>query len=203
LPQQKKPKWRDDPRRAALARWAALYAALAGASAVALIGLYQLWWLALIGLLAGTAGVVLALLERSGRDRSLAGELLGMAGLSAAVPAAYYVSSGAFEVRIAGLWVLAALIFCGGVLHVRHVVGRLGLTPSVAFHAGAVLTAAAAGHLGLLPSFAFMALLPALLRAAGPMLRPNRPPPTIRRLGLQELGYGLLFVVLTVLCYRF
>jgi hypothetical protein len=194
---------RDDPRRRVLAIWVAGYALVAGAAGLALVVGLRLWWLVPIGALAGTAGAVMTLLERSGRDRTLGGEVLGMVGLSLAIPAAYTVSLGSADGCMVFLWLLGAMAFATSVLHVRHVLGRLGTLPSVGGHAAAVLVAAVGGALGLLPQLAFVALLPALARAAWPVLRPPQGRPAVRRLGFEELGYGIVFVLLAAATYRF
>jgi hypothetical protein len=190
-----------DARRQSLLGWGAMYALLAALPLILLLLVYHLWLLVPLGALAVSAGLAMTLLERARRDRTLWGEMAGMVGLSASVPAAGYVSGGVLDPRVMAVWLLAVLVFCGGVLHVRHVVRRGNRTGavSVSFHILALGVAAGIGQLGLIPQFAFLALLPAVLRSIWPLLQPAGRKVPVRRLGLEELGYGAVFVLLAVL----
>jgi len=196
----------DDPRRPVAACWTALCLSIAGLALGALLLLSRLWLLVPVGALAAGAGGVMTLLERRRWDRTLAGEMVGMAGLAVAAPAAAYVSSGAYGPNVAGVWLLASLVFCGSVLHVRHLArpGRAGNAgwASLAFHILAVALVAAVARLGLVPSLAFLALVPAAARAAWPVVVPRLTRPSIRRLGFEELAYSALFVVLAVALFH-
>lgn len=196
------PRWRGGAHLG----WAGLYGAIAAGSLAALVLVYHLWLVLPLGALAGAAGVALTLLERARRDRTLGGEILGMMGLSVATPTAYYVAGGASLTAGLGLWLLALLMFCGGVVHVRQVARQTSSSlPSRLYHCSALALALGLGLLGVVPTAAFLALAPATVRAAlGPhMVRPEAGGPRgIRRLGFTELAHGVLFVVIAVLVFR-
>lgn len=168
---------------------------------------------------AGVAAVPAAvslLIERRRQEFSAAGELVGVAGLSLAVPAAEYVGAGVFTGRTVGLWLLSLAFFVGGVLHVRYLVRRrldgMGPSaarwragwPSVVYHVAAVAGAAALGPAGggLLPWAAPLALLTATARAVWAVARRRPAPMPVWQIGRQELAQGLLFVALAIVAYR-
>lgn len=211
----------DDPRRRVWLAWATLYALVVALSVVPLSFAYDLRLLLPLGAVAGLTGVAVTALERSRRDRTLGGELLGMIGLCVALPLAYVVSEGSSWVTAAGLWLLALLMFCGGVFHVRHLcrAGRGGpangppdaspgramsgsARASLLYHLGAMALVLGLGAAGLMPSAAFLALAPAAARAAWSALQPPPTRPNVRRLGFSELAHGVLFTLLAVAVFR-
>ena len=110
-----------DRRRGHVAGWAAAYLAASALLSVALVLWYERWLVIAFGLLAAAFGAASLALERRRQDCTLTGELIGMLGLSLAVPAAAYAATGAFHARTVGLWAVSALFFTGGVFHVRCV----------------------------------------------------------------------------------
>jgi len=194
-----------DPRRRGLLLWLAGYGALTGVPVALLLLVYHRWMLLPVGTVAVLAGLILTILERTRRDRSLLGELVGMVGLSSAVPAAACAATGALSGQVLAVWLLAALVFCGGVFHVRHVVrgreqaGHTGAV-SLLYHLLANLVPLALGTASVLPQWTFLALVPATLRAAWAVAFPRRI--SIRRLGFEELAYGAVFVVVAVFTVR-
>lgn len=201
-----------DPRRGALLRWAGAYSLVAVISAAPLLLRDHLWWLAPAGAVAGGIGLTMTLLERARQDRTLPGELAGIIGLSVAAPMAYCASGGSSLTVGLGLWVLTALMFCGGVFHVRQVARRASSRlSSTAYHLAAVIVTLALAAAGWLPAAACLALAPATVRAAWSELRPAQHhahlrlasrAEGIRRLGFQELAHGVLFVITSVLVFR-
>lgn len=165
---------------------------------------------------AAVPAVVSLLIERRRQEFSVVGELVGVAGLSLAVPAAEYVGAGAFTDRTVGLWLLAVAFFVGGVLHVRYLVRRrldgMGAAgarwragwPSAVYHIAVMAGAAALGPAGggLLPGAAPLALLPATARAVWAVARRRPAPLPVRQIGRRELAQGLLFVALAIAAYR-
>lgn len=196
----------SDPRRRTAAMWTALCLIVAAGATAVLLLVARLWLLAPVGLLAAAAGLAMTLFEQRRWDRTLAGEMVGMAGLAVAAPAAAYVSRGAFGPGVVAVWLLATLVFCGSVLHVRYLARPRAAAAagwaSLVFHVLATGLVAASARFGLVPPLGFVALIPAMARAAWPVLAPRAPRPTIRRLGFQELAYSVLFVVATVIIFR-
>lgn len=146
-------------------------------------------------------------------EMSLPGEMLGMAGLSLAAPAAEAVATGGVSERTVGLWLLSLMFFEASVLHVRHVVRdqracrqniqqriSTGIS-SMLFHIGAMSLATLLARFGWIPHLAPLALIPALLKSALPILVRRTGPVRIVRVGLVELGHTVAFVALCSFLY--
>jgi hypothetical protein len=199
----------DDNRKRALRRTVAAGVALA-VPAVALVAFCDRPWLAPLGLAAATLALAHIGYERAGREREAVPELLGMVALSAAAPAAAYCATGTLSMQTLGLWVLAALFFCGSVFHVRYVVrrqraragplgGRLRAGwQSLVYHWAALGGAAVLAATDWLPALGFAALLPAVARATGAVACRATGPTAIRRIGFAELAYAILFAAGTI-----
>jgi hypothetical protein len=84
---------------------------LAGSAgcALPLLLVWELWWLAAFGAVA-------AALAFRKTERSIAMQLLAIAGLTMTAPAAWYVATGKLDYR---LWLLNVLYFAGGVFYVK------------------------------------------------------------------------------------
>lgn len=142
-------------------------------------------------------------------EMSLSGELLGMAGLSIAAPAAEAVASGGISERSVGLWVLSLVFFETSVFHVRHVVRdhracmgpleariQAGL-PSVAAHLTGFAVLAVLAANSHLPRLAPLVLLPVLIKALWTVAARESQPVRIKRVGLMELAHTIVFVGLS------
>jgi hypothetical protein len=205
---------RKDPR------WRAVSAgglALAGLSAmlmgVLVVG-YGRWGLVIVAAGAGLLVLASVVIERRHRDRTAWGELVGVAGLSSAIPLASYARTGALDGPLLGLWLLGLLYFSGSVFHVRFIVRRWRLRrgpfverlraglPSVVYHLAALGAVVALGTLGWTPKWVAVALVPVTAKALWALRRGGDTPPAIRSLGFTELGHSILFAVLAVVAYR-
>ncbi|MCB0219343.1 MAG: YwiC-like family protein [Chrysiogenetes bacterium] len=139
-------------------------------------------------------------------EMSLPGELLGMAGLSLAAPAAEAVASGGISERSLGLWVLSLVFFETSVFHVRHVVrhhracmGPLATRiqagmPSVAAHLVGLAVLAILAATSHLPRLAPLVFVPVLLKALWTIAARESRPVRIKRIGLMELAHTIVFV---------
>jgi len=203
-----------DDRRGQVLGWAAVYGIVAGGCGAGLVVAYGLTLLVGIALVAAVfAGVSMAL-ERLRLDRTAWGEVVGTVGLSLAVPAAAYCTTGELGLEALGLWAISALFFCASVPHVRLVVRskptaampagdrwRRG-AGSVVFHGLALGAVAALSMAEVAPRLATLALLPVCAKALLPVVRPPEKTPSIKRVGFVELGHSVLFAVLVVVVYR-
>jgi hypothetical protein len=206
---------RLDPAFSASIRWATVFIALGGLFGLALVGLYQRWGLLP---LAGSAAIFLLLdlyLQRRRLDRTTWGELIGIAGLSITGPGAYIALLGVFDKAAFALWLLPFLYSGSSVFYVKMKVRqRLSkkqvLSWGEKWSAGAtsalylgLLLAVTAGLslLGAVPLFAGLAFLP-LVGKVGAGIGHLEPNLSIRRLGLRELAYSLLFATLLVLIFH-
>ncbi len=189
--------------------WVAVEGALAG-----LAGAW-LWLgagLTLLPVFGLVTGALLALhLQRVGRrsERTVFGEIVGIAGLTLTLPGALYVMNGRLGADAAWLWALHVAYFVGGIFYVKARVsgfvgraeaGRWRLASDL-YHVVAVLGANLAGLAGWIPPLASAALLPALIRALwGVRQLPERL--NMRRIGYGEVIVTVLFVVLLVAGWR-
>jgi len=187
--------------------------AIVSVGAVAGLALAGLLWagrnrdLWLIGIMAGVAFVAQALLKRRGRRFRMLSEMVGILGLTASAPAAYYVVTGKFGATAWMLW-LANLAFAGDQvhyvqfrIHTAYVEGfRSKLERGWTFAVGQVVMAAllAVGCFrGFMPWAALVAFVPILFR--GWLYFFQKPGPlVVRRLGWNELAQAVSFCVLFV-----
>lgn len=186
---------------------------IAGLGAVAALALGALLWawqnplLWLIGAAAGAAFVGQALLKKLGRHTRMLSEMVGIVGLTASAPAAYYAMTGRFGASACMLWMMN-LIFAGDQIHYVqlriHTARVEGLKNKLArgwtfavgqFAMVGVLMAAALR--GWIPGIVLLTFVPILLRGwfyffqkPGPLM--------VRRLGWSELSQAVAFCILFI-----
>jgi hypothetical protein len=147
---------------------------------------------------------------RQGDDRSLPGELVGMAALTLVGPMAHAVAVDGAQPVGAVLWFLLILFFASGVFYVRMrirvmLAQRRGI-PAVSsrarwsclvFHAFLLLLipGLAVGH--LIPWAVLLAFAPAIWRAAAGLRRQDATL-NLKRLGWSEVGLTAVFVLLLI-----
>lgn len=189
----------------------ALYLGVGGTAGAILLLLYHRWALLAIG---GLALAVLAgqmLLRGRRLDRFWAVRLLSIAALSATGPAAYYTATGVLDRHALAIWILVFLYLGSSVFYVRlfypastrqsnwaarhvrlraerHMLGYLAATLL------SVVTFAAAG---LLPYLAPAAFVPLVGKVAWARFR-RGDRPSLKRIGLMEIGHTMLFALLAV-----
>jgi hypothetical protein len=187
---------RNRERRRFLIEWSAAMTLL-GLDAAAPIAISQpaiLWLLLPAGIVGGLYGAML--LRRASMD-ALA--TVGFIGLSLAAPAASIASSGRFApFEVLGLWLLAAMFFCGSSYSVRiRLKGAYSVTEAVGYHLMALAGVACLTLVTLLPPIALVAILPGgakLLWILRDVDRYRRLP--LKRIGIQESVVSLLFVII-------
>lgn len=200
-------------RRHALA-WLLIYTAAAGVALAPLLAVFRMSFLLPFGIGAGLFLVVRAVLLRQREDRSLAGELLGTAGLSMVGPVAHAVAVGAVQATAMVLWLLLFLFFASGVFYVRMRVGglvaeRRGDIPTATparrscllYHALLLLAIPALLLAGAAPWPVLLAFAPALWRAAAGLGR-NDARLDLHRLGWSEVAVATAFVLLLIAAFR-
>lgn len=185
---------------------------LAGIAAVALGALLwkgrnaDLWPL---GAAVAAAFVAQAALKKWRRTRMLS-EMVGIIGLAAAAPAAYYVVTGEFNVAAWTLW-LANVLFAGDQIHYVqlriHTAKVQGFRAKLAHGWGfalgqalmtAIITLACVAR--LMPPVASLAFAPLLFR--GWFYFVQEPAPLlVRRLGWSELKHATAFCVLLIAAF--
>jgi hypothetical protein len=169
--------------------WTAALLAGCAVCAVPLLLVWKLWWLAAFGAVAAPLAF-----RKTGR--SLAMQLLAVAGLTLTAPAAWYVATGMLDYR---LWLLNVLYFAGGVFYVKmHVATAMARKPAgrwpVVIYYGALTGVFVWWPAGL-------AFVPAIVRAfvgvalLSPTLR-------IKRLGWTEVAHSIVFAVVLIALIR-
>lgn len=206
---------RSPSLRSSLLPWAIGYTALASLLGGLLVVGFHRWLLLLWGAPALLLAALSVILERGRRDRTTAGELVGVLGLSLVIPAAAYTSSGILSVQTLGLWALGAIFFGGSVFHVRYLVRRRREAcqdwysrlragwPSLACHLVGLAVAWGLSSLRALPSLAPLALLPVTAKVLWTVGRRQAERIHIQRIGFTELAHTLLFVALAILSFHF
>jgi hypothetical protein len=192
-------------------RFMIAYLLVAALFGVPLLVVYKLYWLAPIAVATLILVVVNAQQAVRREDRSMAGEMMAIAGLTLTAPAAFYVSLGAFDRTALWLWALCALYFASSVFYVKlrvHTINprkaearrqswwRCALYHSFLF--ASLLSLAITGSLNL---FALAAFSPVLIRAFWHLASPVRQI-NLRRVGWLEIIYSVVFLIFTTLTFR-
>ncbi len=191
-----------DSRRRSLVGWASCYAVVSLLVTCLLALEFDRWLLFPLG--AGAVGLIALSLALEWRrvDRTTLGELIGMAGLSAALPATVYAATGMLTAPTAALWVVTSLFFGGSVFRVRYLVRKRLAGPAVLYHLAIVAATAAAEYARVIPRWELVALVPSAVAMVWIVGRRAEEQVPIRRIGFEELGHTLLFIAITLTVYR-
>jgi hypothetical protein len=174
-------------------RWTAILLSGSVASTAPLLLVWKLWWLAVFGAIA-------APLAFRKTQRSVAMQLLAVAGLTLTAPAAWYAATGKLDYR---LWLLNALYFSGGVFYVKmHTAAAMARRANKLQHGAATMIYY--GALAIVAALWWpvgLAFVPVILRAFVGVARLT-PALRIKRLGWTEVCYSILFAGLVVFALR-
>jgi uncharacterized membrane protein YuzA (DUF378 family) len=188
-----------------------VYALLAAGFGTPLVFVYHLYWL--IGLAAVTAGLLIYNAEQATRreDRTAAGEVMAILGMTLSAPSTFYVARGAWAPPALWLWVLCALYFTSSVFYVKlrvHWLNKRKLEQRrqswrrcAVYHTillAALVATAATGNLSLL---ALVAFAPVLGRSFWHLLKPVERI-NLKRIGVTEIVYSLVFLIFITLTFR-
>ncbi len=192
-------------RRSQARVWLAIYALIAVAATLPLLLTYDRWLL----LPFGAVLLVLLLLHiwmaAKRAERKVVGELLGVISLTMTAPGAYYVIAGRFDEMSLLIWVLNLLYFASAVFYVKMRVSRYAQKPDaglrtwqcVIYHLGLGALVFLALRWELVSSLLLLAYFPIMIRAfAG--LRPQGQRLNLKRIGVAELGYTVVFIIFAV-----
>src|SRR5574337_1520679 len=204
----------EERRRHALA-WSVLYGAVAAAAFLPLMAAFRMAFLLPFGMGAAFFLLLRALLVRKRDDRTLIGELVGVAGFTMVGAVAHAVGIGEGRPIGAVLWLLLFLFFAGGIFYVRMrvqgmVAQRRGATASsnparsscVLFHALLIVVVPTLLLARVIPWLVLLAFAPALWRAAFGLTR-EEVRLNLRRLGWSEVAVAATFVILLIAAFRF
>lgn len=161
--------------------------------------------------MAGLATVLLAgqfWLAKQGRSTRMAAQMVGALALCLTAPAAWYASTAQLGSIALTLWLLNCLFAVNQIHYVQVRIRSLKLATvserlqqARGLMLGEVLLLVvllAGGWAAWWPLLAAIAFVPVLLRGIG-WLVAKAAPPTVRRLGLQELSHAIVFGVLMVM----
>ena len=203
----------EERRRHALV-WFVLYGAVTAAAFLPLVVAFRMAFLLPFGMGAAFFLVLRAFLVRERDDRTLIGELVGVAGLTMVGAVAHAV--GVEEVQPIGavLWLLLFLFFAGGIFYVRMrvhgmVAQRKGVTaapnpaqwPCVLYHALLIVVVPTLFLAHVIPWPVLLAFAPAVWRAAAGLNRDDARL-DLRRLGWSEVAVATAFVLLLIAAFR-
>ena len=207
-------KSRSPDARAHALRWSAIYSAFTAAFGVLLLLSARLEALVPLGALGGLTLIVYLALAARHAEMSLAGEWLGIAGLALGAPAAYLVGTQVLDWNAFGLYVLNGFYFGGTVVYVKfkvreqprsaptNWVGKLRAgRVSIAYHAIVVIAVAFFASRGWVPALVSLAFILSMGKVLGGIFtRPARL--NIKRIGLIELAFTLVFLLIIGVAYR-
>jgi hypothetical protein len=188
----------------------ALYLVVGGAAGVALLVAYQRWMLLLMAAAAGAVLGAQLLLRGRRLDRSWPARLVSIAALSATGPAAYYAATTSLDIRALAVWVMPLLYSGASVFYVRlyyrtppkqQVDGRRQAEGRmVGYLAVAVTMMAILALVGWLPPLGVIVMIPVAVKVAAAW-RKRESRPSLRRIGMAEMGHSTLFVVLATIVF--
>lgn len=192
----------------------AIYTALGVASGTGLLVVFGRWLLVPLAAFAGAVLAAQLLLRRRRVDRTWQVRLVSIAALSAAGPAAYYASSGAWDTRALAVWGLAFLHSGASVFHVRlyyrppagnrsAVEDRmLAERRMIAYVVAAIAAVAGLALVGLFPPLGVVALLPLAVKTVV-ACRNRASRPTLKEIGAAEVAHSALFLLLAAVAMSF
>jgi hypothetical protein len=197
-------------RRRQSVLWILIYGAVAIATFLPLVTVFRMTFLVPFGMGAVFFVVVRAYQLREREDRSLAGALTGMAGITLAAPAAHAVAVGGAQPVGAMLWGLCILFFGSGIFYVRmRVQGMLAVRqgaparanparlPCILYHALLLVAIPLLAVWEVVPWTVLVAFAPAVWRA-GVGLRRDEARLELRRLGWSEVALTSSFILLLI-----
>jgi hypothetical protein len=188
-----------------------LYLALAAALGAPLILAFKLFWLIPLGLVG--AALLLINSEQATRleERSMSSEVMAIGGLTLTAPAAYYTTSGQWNVTAFWLWLLSLLYFASSVFYIKLRIYRLNPRKQTeqrqawrscaVYHSFLITALLALIFAGSLSLFAFIAFLPVMARTFWGMFKP-RAQVNLTRAGILEIAYSLFFLICAALSLR-
>jgi hypothetical protein len=203
--------YRRGERRVESLQRLTIYLGVAGLSIAPLILADRLYVLVPIGLAAVLLLAINAEMAAKREDRTITGEILAIAGLTMTAPAAHYVAEGTWQASAVWLWALSALYFASSVFYIKLRVNLVNPKRQsersrarwrcAAYH-GLLLVSlfllAATDRFNLL---ALVAFAPVITRASWSLVRTTGHL-NLKRLGLLEILYSVVFLIFITLTFR-
>lgn len=200
-------RWRG--RRYPRTVWAERFAF--GYSLIALLTFGLAWWTAAYSfwlplLLAAPLAITQLVYDAKNQGRSLIAELCGALALGTTASALALAAGWSLPAAL-GLWLILGCRTAPSIIYVRAKLRFERRQPIIKWpvwmsHSLGVMLVAVVAYFNIVPWLAVAPLLILLLRTVIG-LRPHPRPVEARTVGFQEMGYGLLTVVLAALGYMF
>ena len=203
--------YRRAERRVEALQRLGIYLSLAGLSIAPLILADRLFVLVPLGLAALLLLAVNAEMAAKREDRTILGEILAIAGLTMTAPAANYVAEGTWQPTAIWLWALSALYFASSVFYIKLRVNLVN--PRKQHELKRVWGSCAAYHVLLFISLCLLAtteqlnllalpaFAPAMTRASWSLVKASGRL-NLKRLGLLEILYSVVFLIFITLTFR-
>jgi hypothetical protein len=202
---------RQTPSADQAGRLLLVYFAVAAVCGAPLILAYKFYWLLLPALLGAALLAVNGKQATQFEDRSVRGEILAIAGLTMTAPAAHYVAGGQWTQTTWWLWAVSAAYFASSVFYVKLRVTSLHAKQPrdqrrarwqcIGYHAFLLVSLLAVAATRSLPLFVLIAFAPVLARTSWSLLRPADSL-NLKRIGITEIIYSLIFLIFTTLTFR-
>ncbi len=170
-----------------------------------------LWGLLAPALIAGVLGALHLKHALAGQERTVGGQIVAIAAITMAAPAAHYATLGVWQWQALAIWGLCAIYFPSAVFYLKVRVGtvsskraldlprvRLRCALYHGFLALVVVALAAGTPLGPALVLAYLAVL---LRAAWYLVRPSHVL-SLKRIGYLEVAYSAIFLTFLVIAMR-
>lgn len=187
-----------------------IYLTLAVLFGAPLLFYFRLWKLVWLGVPVLILLAVNAEQATRREDRTILGEVLAIIGLTMTAPAAHYTASGVWEPTALWLWALNVFYFTSSVFyvrwrvlsaHARHLEEREQIKRHCAlYHSFLVLALGVLALTGNVSLFVVLAFAPAVGRAFWYLFKPTTAL-SLRRIGILEIVYSTVFLILVSLAY--
>ena len=201
----------NDAERRLIHYFIYFYASAVGSALVVLIFRAHAYGLLLLGAAAAIAFLLQAVLKQLGRQTRMNAQLTGAIALSSTSMGAYYLATGHFGLTAAMIW-LANWLFAANQIHFvqLRIHSARAITPHEKFFQGRVfllhqalclLLLGLIWRAGWLPGLILVAFGPLFVRGFAWFLESPRPL-QVRRLGVSELLYAIVFGMFFVLGFH-
>jgi YwiC-like protein len=192
-------------------RMMCIYTGLSGVFGGVLVFSYQLTWLVAIASLSVVLLVFNSWQVVRRKDRTVGTETIAIIGLTATAPTAYYVCRGEWASEGWVLWALCALYFASSVFYVklrvlslsrrRNDLRRQSWRYCAFYHLFLLLVLIILNVTSHTNLYILAAFLPVLIRTVWELQRPSNQI-SLRRIGLLEIAYSLVFLLFITIGYR-
>ena len=145
------------------------------------------------------------------RDRTIITEAIAIMGLTLTAPTSYYVCRGELDSDALMLWALCTLYFASSVFYVKlrvHSLNRRRIDlkrqswrDCAVYHVFLLLVLIVLNFNGNTNLYILAAFLPVLVRTARQLRRPSSQI-SLRRIGVLEIAYSFVFLILVTIGYR-